>query len=55
MVDLDAEPRERRLRRKRRAVPKWLLKLVIRWALMAGPLIFRLWRIFRVLSGTDDG
>lgn len=55
VVDSGTEPRERRLKRKRRTVPKWLLRLVIRWAFRLGPLIYRLWRLFRSLTGAEDG
>lgn len=54
-VDSDTEPREQRLRRKRWAMPKWLLKLIIRWAFRLGPLIYRLWRFFRSMTGAEDG
>ena len=56
MVDLETERRQRRLRQNRKAWPKWLRsKNLIRWALICGPHVYRLWRLFRSLFGDGDG
>ena len=54
-VDSGTEPRERRLKRTRPPVPRWVLKMAVRWAFRLGPLIYRLWRVFRSMTGAEDG
>lgn len=56
MVQDIAEPRRRRLKRRRRVWPKWLRsKHLIRWLMIFGPHAYRLWRLVNSLRGTEDG
>jgi len=54
MVDL-TEPRLKQQKRRRWRLPKWFLSKLIRWLLILGPLIYRLWRLVSRLFGTDSG
>lgn len=50
------EPRKQRLKRKRRAWPKWLRsKRLIRWLFIGGPFVYRLYKAVLSAFGGDDG
>lgn len=50
------EPRKQRLKRRRRAWPKWLRsKHVIRWLFIGGPFVYRLYKVVVSIFGADDG
>lgn len=50
------EPRKQRLKRKRRAWPRWLRsKRLIRWLFLAGPFVYRIYRMVLSIFVDDDG
>ena len=50
------EPRKRRLKRTRRAWPKWLRsKSLIRWLFIGGSFVHRLYKMALSIFGGDDG
>lgn len=52
-MDPLTEPRKQRLKRKKRAWPKWLRsKYLIRWLFFWGPFVYR---VIKFLFGDDDG
>lgn len=48
------EPQQRRPRRSKRKWPKWLFKLIIRWAFFSGPLIYRTLRFIARIIGESS-
>lgn len=56
MVDDTAEPRRRRLKRMGRAWPRWLRsEHIIRWLIILGPHIYRLWKMVHSIVRPEDG
>jgi hypothetical protein len=50
------EPRKQRLKRKRRAWPKWLRsKQLVRWLFVAGPFAYRIYKMVFSIFSSDDG
>ena len=54
-MDSRTEPRERRLKRRRRAWPKWLRsKHILRWLFIGGPFVYRVYKAIVSALGLDD-